>query len=362
MEDIKLWRLEGSRTTPLASNNRLESEEVLEEALVENPGLLIEGLTLVGRQTPTEGGPLDLLGVDKDGRLAVFELKRGRLSRKAVAQIIDYASHLDDMDLDALASHITEQSGQRGIDEIKDFSDWYDRKFGPFDESGLLASLKPLRLFLVGLGADDRTGRMVRFLAENSGLDISLLTFHGFDEGGKTLLAKRVEVSRSEDGLSTPAGRHGRSSAELKAILDSDLDESDVAGQFEEVKSMFEAKWPKATRSLVAGGRGFSLRFRRPDGKYRALGRFEVRQHELLIVFYPRVIRLCRDEFRPCLAEIEYELWKPGPDPLPEEGEQPAITFKVTPEVWTRQKERLTSLVESVYEAWLSAEEDGGQP
>ena len=355
MEDIKLWQLEGSRATPLASNNRLESEQLFEETLVENPSLLIEGLILVGRQTPTEGGPLDLLGVDEDGRLAVFELKRGTLSRDAVAQIIDYASDLDEMAPDALALHIGEQSGRDGIGEIEDFSEWYeDRGFAS------LESLKPLRLFLVGLGADDRTERMVRFLAENSGMDISLLTFHGFEQGGRTLLAKQVEVSRSEDAPSTPAGRRTRTRAELKAILDSELDESEVAGPFGEVRAMFEAEWPRATPWLLGGGRGFSLRIKRPDGKYRALGRFEVRRHELLIVFYARVIRLCREEFRPCLAEIEYELWKPGPDPLPEEGEQPEITFKVTPEVWTLQKERLTSLVESVYEAWLSAEADIG--
>ena len=52
----------------------------------------MEPLTLVGRQTPTEGGPLDLLGVDGDGKLVVFELKRGTLLRDAVAQILDYAS------------------------------------------------------------------------------------------------------------------------------------------------------------------------------------------------------------------------------------------------------------------------------
>ena len=76
MEDIKLWELDGSQATPLGSNNQLESEQGLEDTLVENPNLLIEGLTLVGRQTPTEGGPLDLLGVDGDGKLVVFELKR----------------------------------------------------------------------------------------------------------------------------------------------------------------------------------------------------------------------------------------------------------------------------------------------
>ena len=42
----------------MGTNNQLESEELLEETLVANPKLLIEDLTLVGRQTPTEGGPL----------------------------------------------------------------------------------------------------------------------------------------------------------------------------------------------------------------------------------------------------------------------------------------------------------------
>ena len=138
---------------------------MLEETLVANPNLLIDGLTLVGRQTPTDGGPLDLLGVDGDGRLAVFELKRGTLSRDAVAQIIDYASHLHDMELDDLAVHIAGGSGVYGIEKIEDFQEWYGQEFGE------LESLKPLRLFLVGLGADDRTERMVRFLAHNSGMD-----------------------------------------------------------------------------------------------------------------------------------------------------------------------------------------------
>ena len=132
------------------------------------------GLKLVGRQTPTEGGPLDLLGVDTDGRLVVFELKRGTLSRDAVAQVVDYASYLDTMELTALAEYISDRSGEHGIENIEDFQKWYSRDFGE------LESLKPLRLFLVGLGTDDRTERMVRFLADNSNMDISMLTFHGF--------------------------------------------------------------------------------------------------------------------------------------------------------------------------------------
>ena len=54
--------------------------------------------------------------------------------------------------------------------------------------------LRPLRMCLVGLGADDTTERMVTFLAKSSNMDISLITFHGFEYGGKVLLAKRVRV------------------------------------------------------------------------------------------------------------------------------------------------------------------------
>ena len=109
-------------------------------------------------------------------------MKRGTLSRDAVAQIIDYASDLDSMDTATLATHISNSSGEHGIEEIEDFEEWYNNRIGE------LESLKPFRLFLVGLGADDRTERMVRFLAENSRMDISLLTFHAFVYNDKTIL------------------------------------------------------------------------------------------------------------------------------------------------------------------------------
>ena len=189
MDEVKIWALDGdSNVVPLASKGQTDTESLLEETLVRNPDLLIPGLRLVGRQTPTDGGPLDLLGVDEDGRLVVFELKRGTLTRDAVAQIIDYASDLDTKTDVALAEHIAANSGAGGIEPIEDFEEWY----GENTESQSLDSLRPLRLVLIGLGADDRTERMVRFLAENTGMDISLLTFHGFTYDGKTFLARQV--------------------------------------------------------------------------------------------------------------------------------------------------------------------------
>ena len=112
MDEIKIWTIEDFQASLVQQTGWVDSEKRLEKILVKNPELLMPGLTLVGRQTQTAGGPLDLLGVDSDGRLVVFELKSGAASRDAVAQIIDYVSDLKNMDLDALVNHISDNSGK----------------------------------------------------------------------------------------------------------------------------------------------------------------------------------------------------------------------------------------------------------
>lgn len=238
MDEVKIWSVDGdSNVEPLASKGQTENEELLEDTLVKNPGMLLPGLRLVGRQTPTEGGPLDLLGVDEDGRLVVFELKRGTLSRDAVAQIIDYASDLDSKSDVELAEHIAANSGVGGIEGIDDFEEWY----GENSDAQSLDSLRPLRLFLIGLGADNRTERMVRFLAENSSMDISLLTFHGFAYNGKTLLAKQVEVVGNTSSPSTRLSREERWD-----VLLGRAEGFGISEIFDEVKGMFEDSWPES--------------------------------------------------------------------------------------------------------------------
>ena len=134
MEEIRLWKVSGSKDSPtvtdISSVAQTQTEEMLEEVLVRSPSLLSDGLKLVGRQIETRGGPLDLLGVDEDGRLVIFELKRGMLTRDAVAQIVDYASFLADLSPADMNLLITEGSGKYGIDKIDDFASWYQVQFG----------------------------------------------------------------------------------------------------------------------------------------------------------------------------------------------------------------------------------------
>lgn len=81
-DKIGIWSMIRSENgkeiaTPLEELNSTETEKRLEDLLVESPDLLIKGLNLIGRQVPTSGGPLDLLGIDPDGQIVLFELKRG---------------------------------------------------------------------------------------------------------------------------------------------------------------------------------------------------------------------------------------------------------------------------------------------
>ena len=349
MDEVKIWAVDDASTVvSLDSKSQVDTEALLEETLVKNPDLLIPGLTLVGRQTPTEGGPLDLLGVDEDGRLVVFELKRGTLSRDAVAQVIDYASFLDAMELAEFAEYISEKSGAHGIDEIEDFQDWYNsRGFGE------LESLKPLRLFLVGLGADDRTERMVRFLAENRGMDISLLTFHGFAYDGRTLLARQVEV----EGAAEPerrSARRRRSVAENRERLEGRIEESGVTEPFDAVRDMFRENWP-GHRTYI-GVHGLNIRLKRPSGSGAAsYARIGAGGGQISLVFFPWTKSLCLDEFRQPIEEIRYNTWPRNRDPLGDPNAE--IQLRLTTKEWHTHKERLYALTQAVYEAWESRDQ-----
>ena len=74
-----------------------EMLEVEIEELLENNPILLTGETIlyIGRQVQTDlGKKLDLLAIDKYGRLVIAELKRGYAPREIIAQVLDYTSWL----------------------------------------------------------------------------------------------------------------------------------------------------------------------------------------------------------------------------------------------------------------------------
>ena len=354
MEEIKIWAIDGSgAVADLEPAGQTETENLLEDALVNRPDLLLEDLVLVGRQTQTEGGRLDLLGVDGDGRLAVFELKRETLHRDAVAQVIDYASSLDSMNLVALAEYISEKSSQHDdIDTIEDFEDWYSQ----YSED--LESLKPLRMVLVGLGVDPDAERMVKFLAESVGMDMSLITFHGFNHDGKTILAKQVEVE-GRGNIDNRSGSRKLTMEQRRASLNSLVREFGVEGLFDSVTEMFKENWPESTHIPTAKGIGLSIRLPGRSG-HRGdnpayVGIYPKKGGEVVIAFYQKAVELSEDAFSQPIEAVPCERDPSNPNLLENIGTRtdfPKTAFPLTSEMWEIDKEQLTALVKSLYEAW----------
>ena len=337
MEEVKIWAVQDKSKALELPKTNVETEQLLENTLVQNPDLLIKGLKLVGRQTPTEGGPLDLLGVDEDGRLVIFELKRGTLTRDAVAQIIDYTSDLDSMGLQSLGQLIVNGSGMHGIEKIENFQEWYDA--GDF---GDIEGLLPPRMFLVGLGVDTRAERMVNYLASKSNLDISLLTFQGFKHEGKTLLAKQVKVEgRGSSGESRP------SDEELHKALLERSEHYGISQLYHDVKGMLEDNWPLSKQSPKKIGLAFRMRTSPGKGR-RTYARVMPENGRVRLVLFRRAIELCGDKLDKALTSISYVTWPKDLDPS--DNKTPEVQFFLTPEKWEAHKELLGALAQTVHE------------
>jgi hypothetical protein len=231
MQTIQLWDVApdaaGMRDAmPLQAVSTDETERLLEDLIVRRPELLGAGVVLLGRQIATEGGPLDLLGVDQDGRIVIFELKRGTLTRDAVAQVLDYASDLAEKGEDKLARLVEVNSGKNGIAEIEDFEDWYSQQYP--DADGPLAL--PPRMVIVGLGVDERARRITGFLSQR-GIEIHLLTFHAFRGGERLFLARQVE----SDAPRVPPPPGAPNKETNRKILHESAAELGVTGLLEDV-------------------------------------------------------------------------------------------------------------------------------
>lgn len=255
MNELGIWTLKTDGTVEaVKAVSRMDLEERLEDALVRRPDMLEPGIHLVGRQTPTGGGILDLLGVDKNGHLVVFELKRNRVTRDVVAQCLDYASALDEMAPEALGNHIEQQSGRDGIKKIDDFEKWYEERF---DEDQLL----PPRLVLVGIGVDEPAERMARFLQARE-VDISVLTFYSFQHGNETLLARQVEFEAASENKSTPATSHRphKSASEKQEALERRLHDNGTTELFDRIRQEINTALQGGSKIIGSYGVTFNLR------------------------------------------------------------------------------------------------------
>lgn len=355
-DKVELWALGDSpgEATRIDATSQTETEKKLEDALANHPEMLLGDLTLVGRQIATPVGAIDLLGIDEEGRLVIFELKRGPVTREAVAQLLDYGSFFETQSADDLVELLTASWKHDGS-----FEEWYVDA----TTKDSLNDLRPIRMILVGLGADERAKRIVEFLNSDQ-LDICLLTFHGFTHAGTTILARNLE---GEDPSHPPRTRTRQVSRVQKLRT---LDEMAVSlgvisvwNSAKENLDTLDSSYPKKNgitfhsyKHLPLGGRwknrsSHTLTLEHspdnePNGRIR-------------VTFFPAAVHLCTADFAEAEQVLRFQ-------------KNPAFSVQVTGEVdeewsctlseedWKQHRHLLVSLCEKVAEAWKSAPEASG--
>ena len=191
---MSLWRLNSDGSATPVVEQTLAFEAEIESAVESAPELLGIDVLIIGRQTQTPSGPLDLLALDGDGRLVVIENKRHRTPRDVLAQTIDYAAWVNTLAFEEVESIYAKYRASSGADSA-DLAEDFEEHFGePLD-----AIADTPRMVIVAAHLDDTTERMIDFLSDSFGVPVNAVLFQPFQGGlvGRTWLRPDAVASRS---------------------------------------------------------------------------------------------------------------------------------------------------------------------
>lgn len=181
-----IWKI-GERLTRLGPS-AIAKEVDLETFIDADSSILNSGWLIIGRQVPSDVGPIDLLAIDQSGALAVIELKKQQTTRDITAQALDYAAWVENLTSDEIAG-VYKRYCERYRPENTQLT--LDNAFrGRF---GLDLPIEELnhshRIILVASELDARTERIVRYLSRR-GIEMNVLFFQVFADGEQQFLSR----------------------------------------------------------------------------------------------------------------------------------------------------------------------------
>ena len=178
--------------------SRIASEADLEAMIVAAPAVLSDEWMLIGRQEDTGfGGRADLLLVAPDGTLVLVELKRDKTPRDVIAQALDYASWVERLTSDEIASIYKRFRPNRSL--ASDFQEFFGHEL---DEESLNAAHE---IVVVAAALDASTERIVHYLNDRN-VSINILFFEVFEHGGQQLLSRAWLLDPREVQLTAASG------------------------------------------------------------------------------------------------------------------------------------------------------------
>jgi hypothetical protein len=168
----------------------IESESMLETALSQDFSILDPQLMLLGRQIPTAYGKfIDMLAIDISGNIAIIELKKNRTPREVVSQLLDYASWVQSLSYEEIASIYAEKNHGAKLEE------GFSERFGTSLPERINESHE---LIVVASEVDSSTERIISYLSDNYGVPVNAVFFRFFKDEGRKYLARTWLIDPEE--------------------------------------------------------------------------------------------------------------------------------------------------------------------
>ena len=189
--EIKTWQIVDGKLQTINTNLRDEGRTEpydLEPWLESNPAILGQDIVIIGRQARSKSGPIDLLGIDKNGNTVIVEIKRDKLPREALAQAIDYASDAAEWSIERLSEMCSEYSG-KSLEEV------ITESFPDIDVENLNIN-DTQRIILVGFSVESSLERMIEWLSDRFNVNINaVILSYVKTASGDELLTKTSIIS-----------------------------------------------------------------------------------------------------------------------------------------------------------------------
>lgn len=203
--ELGVWRID--RELERVGITSLDQEKRLEDFLDQDISIASPNWMVIGRQVPTDYGKfIDLLAIDRDGKLIVLELKKNMTPREVVAQLLDYGSwvrELEDADIAAIYAKYCEQHHPEWSNTSLD-----EAFHGRFQVKEMPEELNTgHELVVVASELDDSTERIVSYLAEEYGVDINAIFFRIFKDEDREYLSSVWFIDPIEEEPSPKARR-----------------------------------------------------------------------------------------------------------------------------------------------------------
>jgi len=247
--EIKVWQITKDKLELIETTLKEgeQKEEDLQRWLREEPSILGEDILIIGEQVSTRAGKMDFLGIDQLGNLVVIELKRDKLARDVIAQVLDYAAEISSWNR-AQIEEICMEYRNHGLDE------WLE---GIED----LEINSDQRILIVGFSIEESLERIIKWLSDKYEMSINAIilkyikTKSGEEFIARTvLIPEEVEMEKSERRLkkliSDQPGDYGYN--ELKEKLEKYLSKSrETPRRIREILLPLCLKHERVTREML---------------------------------------------------------------------------------------------------------------